>query len=592
MKFKSLVAALLFSTFTLYMSVLGQGTAFTYQGRLNDGGIPANGIYDLRFAIYDGSVGGNQQGLILTNAATFVSNGLFTVVLDFDNQFPGASRWLEIAVRSNGVAGFITLAPRQELTPAPYAITAGNVAPGGNVAGNGGGLTNVNAANVGGLTAAKFWQLGGNAGFNPATDFLGTAGAQPLQIRAPGGVGIGTAVPLAPLQIVSSNNSVPQLQLSQDMTNNFGRLRMNVTGSPSWEMDVSSGQFPFLSFWNATQRVLFDYFGNVYALSFNGGGTNLTGLNAGNVSSGTLSDSRLSSNVALRSGGNSFTGDQSIINGTLHVFSASSSPEFQITQTNTNDYTRLRMNVSGSPSWEMDVSPGATPLLEFWNSTLRMVLDYNGRLGIGTGSPDSPLHVSSGGSVSQAHFNQTVSGNYARLNLTVNDGNLWRIGVTDTGGSTPGNLEFTTDEFVPRMRIDRAGNVYSIGGFNGSSDRNLKENFRTVSPREVLDKVAALPITRWNFKTDAGTVHIGPMAQDFYAAFGVGPDDKHIATVDADGVALAAIQGLNEKLEARSQKSENRIQKLEAENARLEEQNEFLAKRLEALEQTINRTLN
>jgi hypothetical protein len=66
--------------------------------------------------------------------------------------------------------------------------------------------------------------------------------------------------------------------------------------------------------------------------------------------------------------------------------------------------------------------------------------------------------------------------------------------------------------------------------------------------RKVLERVASLPISSWNFKTDETTRHIGPMAQDFYAAFNVGTDDKHIATVDEDGVALAAIQGLNEKL--------------------------------------------
>ena len=53
-------------------------------------------------------------------------------------------------------------------------------------------------------------------------------------------------------------------------------------------------------------------------------------------------------------------------------------------------------------------------------------------------------------------------------------------------------------------------------------------------------------ISRWNFKGDAATPHVGPMAQDFHAAFALGTDDKHIATVDADGMALAAIQGLNE----------------------------------------------
>jgi hypothetical protein len=91
------------------------------------------------------------------------------------------------------------------------------------------------------------------------------------------------------------------------------------------------------------------------------------------------------------------------------------------------------------------------------------------------------------------------------------------------------------------------GPVYATA-FNISSDRNLKEQFQPVNPAEVLARVASLPITSWNFKQDAGTRHIGPMAQDFYAAFNVGTDDKHIATVDEDGVALAAIQALNAKL--------------------------------------------
>ena len=95
---------------------------------------------------------------------------------------------------------------------------------------------------------------------------------------------------------------------------------------------------------------------------------------------------------------------------------------------------------------------------------------------------------------------------------------------------------------------------------------NLKENFTSVTPREVLDKVAALPISRWNFKGDATTPHVGPMAQDFYSAFGLGTDDKHIATVDADGVALAAIQGLNQivkEKDARIEALEKRLGELE-----------------------------
>jgi len=78
------------------------------------------------------------------------------------------------------------------------------------------------------------------------------------------------------------------------------------------------------------------------------------------------------------------------------------------------------------------------------------------------------------------------------------------------------------------------------------SDRNAKTAVQPVDAREVLKKVAALPLNTWQYKTqEAKYRHMGPMAQDFYAAFQLGETDKGIDTVDADGVALAAIQGLN-----------------------------------------------
>ena len=85
-------------------------TAFTYQGRLNDGNTPANGNYDLRFAVYNAASGGSMAGWPVTNAATAVTNGLFTVTLDFGGGvFDGNARWLEIAVRTNGATGFAAL---------------------------------------------------------------------------------------------------------------------------------------------------------------------------------------------------------------------------------------------------------------------------------------------------------------------------------------------------------------------------------------------------------------------------------------------------------------------------------------------------
>jgi len=101
------------------------------------------------------------------------------------------------------------------------------------------------------------------------------------------------------------------------------------------------------------------------------------------------------------------------------------------------------------------------------------------------------------------------------------------------------------------------------GTFNNNSDRHSKENFAPVSAAQVLEKVSRLPVSEWSYKADAATRHIGPMAQDFYSAFNVGTDDKHIAPIDEGGVALAAIKGLNEKLEAENAELKARLEKLE-----------------------------
>jgi lysophospholipase L1-like esterase len=103
---------------------MGQGTAFSYQGRLTDSGGAANGSYDLQFAIYDASTNGNQIGATLTNNGVAVSNGLFFTDLDFGGLFSGNNYWLQISARTNGGASFTALNPRQQITPVPYSIMA------------------------------------------------------------------------------------------------------------------------------------------------------------------------------------------------------------------------------------------------------------------------------------------------------------------------------------------------------------------------------------------------------------------------------------------------------------------------------------
>jgi len=111
------------------------------------------------------------------------------------------------------------------------------------------------------------------------------------------------------------------------------------------------------------------------------------------------------------------------------------------------------------------------------------------------------------------------------------------------------------------------------GSWSCTSDRNAKQDFEEIDSLAVLSEVVNMPITSWAFK-GTSTRHIGPMAQDFFAAFGVGENDKTITNVDADGVALAAIQGLNQLLEEKDAKIsdlQDRVDDLEARLSALEQ---------------------
>ncbi len=123
--------------------------------------------------------------------------------------------------------------------------------------------------------------------------------------------------------------------------------------------------------------------------------------------------------------------------------------------------------------------------------------------------------------------------------------------------------------------ITAVGHLYAAS-FNIGSDRAVKTAIQSINPRNVLSKVLAMPITSWAYKTDHKTRHIGPMAQDFHKAFGLGGSEKSIATVDADGVALAAIQGLHQIVKDK----QSRIEVLEKLNATMHKKLAAIEKRL------------
>ena len=142
--------------------------------------------------------------------------------------------------------------------------------------------------------------------------------------------------------------------------------------------------------------------------------------------------------------------------------------------------------------------------------------------------------------------------------------------IINTGGATSrisvgyGTIELAVGPvagapFTQRLYADSSG-VTVRGTFNNLSDRNAKQDFAPVSPTEILEEVTQLPLSKWSYKEDPKTRHVGPVAQDFHSIFKIGTDDKHIAPMDEAGVAFAAIQGLNAKLEeARKENSELKV---------------------------------
>jgi hypothetical protein len=152
--------------------------------------------------------------------------------------------------------------------------------------------------------------------------------------------------------------------------------------------------------------------------------------------------------------------------------------------------------------------------------------------------------------------------------------------------ATGGVHLYTNSGLSSGMYLDAGGSSW-----NTVSDRQRKENLRPVDTQELLDRLAEIPITTWNYKAQDPTIrHIGPMAQDFNALLPDlgGEGEKYINTLDADGVALAAIQGLyeqNQTLATENVALQTRVDSLESENAAQEELLNDLEARLAALEQ-------
>jgi hypothetical protein len=122
------------------------------------------------------------------------------------------------------------------------------------------------------------------------------------------------------------------------------------------------------------------------------------------------------------------------------------------------------------------------------------------------------------------------------------------------------------------------------GSFSNTSSRTEKTAVEPVDPSSVLETVESLDVTTWEYKNTDDSRHMGPMAEDFHESFGLGRSEKRIGTVDADGVALAAIQGLAAELDERDEIIDEQRDRLDAHEAEIDEQRERIA----ALEETVS----
>jgi hypothetical protein len=633
MKSRLTIALSLLALTGAFDRLWGQSTAFTYQGRLLDRGHAANGLYDLQFTLADSPTNGNQVGPLLTAKPLSVTNGLFLVTLDFGGSaFNGSERWLDLGVRSNGDVGPYTgLMPRQPIGSIPYATFASAAATAntaGGLADGGASLTSIPVASLVGTVAVDqlpanlaawatispdafpqatntFAGITNALGYLPATNGLFAGDGTGLIISGSNIVDSistrllsGRLFPgLLPYQLPNWAGIAPESK--QDAlgyvpaTNSFSGIVSALGYVPnSGGVTNIPGNAATADYANYTGTAS-NAPGSQYALVVKGSQTNEGGIyinNANGLSFGILlgTDGGIATGGYLTVANNTRIFDipatsQSMVqlgcdvpNGLvtywghpflLHFdqveggYATSDNFPFGCNTFTIGAYGQVVLNNPLSQSWDQYEPEFESPQLVFQSE----ILTGPGQWGVTNYWGFSQLsNVFTIGPM--VGISNVINGPEAGFTRSHVLGSVLPAIVITTNG----NVGIGTSS--PATQLEVAGTV-SATGFLRLSDRNAKAGLRDVNVQEVLEAVTDLPVQRWHFIGDAQTDHIGPMAQDFSAAFKLGSDDKHIDTVDAEGVAFAAIQGLNQKLVQAVKQQQNEIAEL---RQRLEKLEQFL----------------
>ncbi|VGO14376.1 hypothetical protein PDESU_02937 [Pontiella desulfatans] len=607
---------------------LAQGTAFTYQGQLDDGGHAADGSYDMQFKVWTASAGGSQVGSTQTAIGMPVEGGLFALELDFGSGiFTGADRWLEIGVQTNGGGGFATLVPRTRFTSTPYAIAALSAQAAASDPAN--SISSSEVVNNS-LTSSD---LGPNSvGSSEVVDNsltaddlqAGSVGASEIASGAVGASEIGSwaisdghihaDAAILGDKIVGGDLKAGRLKTGQGHTL-FGSMATIAGG----EANTANGTAAAIGGGknnraNGSHGAVGGGFANLAdgAYAAMGGGN----MNRADGESSVVGGGQENSAGWIYStvgGGWSNKADRSsatVGGGAMNVASGSSAV---VGGGHLNTASGFEAHVGGGRENAAvgsfsSVAGGKENSASGDNATVgggeRNEALYYATIGGGIGNVAAgTCSFIGGGSANVASNDYTTVGggvwNEATRNAAVVGGG-WDNQATNSFATVPGGTgnaaggicsfaagnyakalhegsfvwadyqsvpfySTANNEFAARTTggvrfitaVDGTGTptltVYLPAGglaWSWTSDRNLKENFRPIDPVEILQKVADLPVSEWNVVSqDPGIRHVGPMAQDFRAAFGLGEDGLHINASDANGITLAAIQGLNRKLE-------------------------------------------
>jgi hypothetical protein len=244
----------------------------------------------------------------------------------------------------------------------------------------------------------------------------------------------------------------------------------------------------------------------------------------------------------------------------IHV-ATSNTPAMRLEQSSSGGFTAQTWDIAGNEAnfFVRDVTGGSRLPFRIRPGAPTSSIDIaaTGKVGVGTASPSAKLHVTGSDGTTKLLVQETSGTTTAReiAEFQNNGGSVVIFEDTSVAqrwanGTVGAN--FAMDEQAhagTEFLLTNTGNLTISGTLTQNSDRTTKTDILGVEPEEVLAKVDRLPISTWHYKGDAESVqHLGPMAQDFAAAFGLGPDDRHIAPLDAAGVSLAAIQALNRKV--------------------------------------------